>query len=130
MVIALKTTRCDRLVLEDAFRLQDLEDVPGDRLALAIGVGREDDPVGVLHRLGDVGQPLGRFGIDVPEHGEIGVGIDRAVLGRQIADMAIGRIDLVALAEIFVDRLGLRRRFDDDDIHATVLISKLAFLLL
>ncbi len=33
----------DLHVLKDAAALQDLEDVPGNRLALAIRVGRQDD---------------------------------------------------------------------------------------
>ena len=45
------------------------------------------------------------------------LGIDRAVLGRQVADMAEGGQDLVVLAQIFVDRLGLRRQLDDEDFH-------------
>ena len=74
--------------------------------------------VGVLDGPRDLGEALGRFDVDVPQHGEIGVRIDRPVLRRQIADVAVGRIDLVILAKIFVDGLGLRRRFDDDDIHS------------
>ena len=71
----------DALVLEQLLALQDLVDVPGDRLALAVGVGREDDAVGALDGAADVAQPLGRLGVDLPAHGEIVVGIDRAVLG-------------------------------------------------
>ena len=45
-------------------------------------------------------------------------GLHRAVLGGQIADMAIGGQDGEVLAEIFVDGLGLGRGFDDDDGHS------------
>ena len=107
----------DRLVLQHALALQHFEHMPGNGLALAIRVGGEDQPVGVLHRLGDVGQPLGRRAVDLPGHGEIVVGLHRAVLGRQVADMAEGGQNLVVAAEIFVDRLRLCRRFDDDDVH-------------
>ena len=31
-------------------------------------------------------------------------------------------MNFIAFPEIFGDRLGLRRRFDDDNIHATVLV--------
>ena len=48
-------------------------------------------------------------------------GLDRAVLGGQVADMAIGGEHLIAGPEILVDGLGLGRRFDDDDVHETVL---------
>src|SRR5690606_5363011 len=44
------------------------------------------------------------------------------VLGRQVADMAEGRQNLVVRAEIFVDGLGLGGRLDDDDVHGPALI--------
>ena len=55
--------------------------------------------------------------VDVPVHREVVVGLDRAVLGRQIADVAEGRDHLVAGAQVLVDGLGLGGRFDDDDVH-------------
>ena len=94
--MALKTTRSTVLLLERALLLEHFEHVPGDGLALAVGVGGEDELVGLLHRLGDVGEALLRLGVDLPEHVEIGVRIDRAVLGRQVADMAERGQDLVA----------------------------------
>ena len=105
-------------VLQDLLVLQHLQHVPGDRLALAVGIGRENDAVGALHRLGDGRHALGRLGIDVPDHREIVVGIDRAVLGREVANVAVGGVDLVSLAQILVDRLGLGGRLDDDDVHS------------
>ena len=97
--------------------LQHFEHVPGNRLAFAIRVGREDQAVGVLHGLGDVVQPLGRGAVDFPGHGEVLVRLHRAVLGRQVADMAEGGQNLVVPAQILVDGLGLGGRFDDDDVH-------------
>ena len=91
--------------------------MPGNGFALAIGVGGEDEPVAALQRRRDVGQALGRLAVDLPGHGEILVGANRAVLGGQIADMAIGGKDGEVLAQILVDRLGLGGRFDDDDGH-------------
>ncbi len=44
----------DALVLEQLLVLEDLVDVPGDRLALAVRVGRQDHPLGVLDRAADV----------------------------------------------------------------------------
>ena len=116
-VTALKTTRSTGLSADGLLRAQHLEDVPGDRLALAVGVGGEDDAVGVLDRLDDVGEALARFGVDFPAHREILVRADGAVLGGQIADVAVGGQDLVVRAEIFVDGLRFGGRFDDDDIH-------------
>jgi hypothetical protein len=107
----------DRLLGKRLAGAQHLEDVPGDRLALAVWVSREDDAVGVLDRLDDVGEPLAGLGVDLPAHREILVRADRAVLRRQVADMPVGGQDLVVRTEIFVDGLGFRRGFDDDDIH-------------
>ena len=50
------------------------------------------------------------------------IGIDRAVLGRQVADMAERGQDLVALAQIFVDRFRLGGRFYQYKVHVNPLI--------
>ena len=107
----------DLVILDRAFLFQDFQHVPGDRLALAVGVGRENQPVGAFQGARDVVEPAGRLGIDLPDHLEIGLRIDRSVLGRKVADMAERRQNLVGGAQIFVDRLGLGRRLDNDDIH-------------
>ena len=52
--------------------------------------------LGALHGPGDVVEPLARLGVDLPDHAEIVLRIDRAVLGRQVADMAEGGQHLVA----------------------------------
>jgi hypothetical protein len=62
--------------------------MPGNRFALAIGVGGEDQPVGAFKRFGDVVEPARRLGVDLPDHLEVGVRIDRSVLGREVPDMA------------------------------------------
>ena len=107
----------DALVLEQLLVPEDLVDVPRDRLALAVGVGRQNDPIGAPDRDANVAEPLGRLGVDLPAHGEIVVRIDRAVLGGEIADVAIGGVDPVVLAQVFVDGLRLGGRFDDHDFH-------------
>ena len=50
------------------------------------------------------------------------IGIDRAVLGGQVADMAKRRQDFVAPAEILIDRFGLGRRLDNDYVHDCPLV--------
>ena len=110
----------DRHLLQRPLLAQGLDHVPGNGLALAIRVGREDQLLGAPHGLGDVAHPLAALGVEFPEHPEILLGIDRAVLGRQVADMAVGGQDLVVLAQVFVDRLGLGRRLDDDDFHSAI----------
>jgi hypothetical protein len=91
--------------------------VPADRLALAIGVGREDQPVGLLRLVGDRLQLLGLVGIGLPFHREPFVRVDGAVTRRQVADMAVGGENAIVLAEIFLDGLRLGRRFYDDELH-------------
>jgi hypothetical protein len=91
--------------------------MPRDRLAFAIRIGREDQTVRAFDGFGDVRHALRRLGVDVPQHGEIGLRVDRTVLRRQVANVAIRGINLEILPQIFIDRLGLRRRLDDDNIH-------------
>ena len=103
--------------LDDLLLLKDLQHVPGDGLAFAVGVGGQDQAVGPLHRLGDVVEPFGGLGVHVPAHGEVLVRSDGAILGRQIAHMAVrGEYDIVA-AQVLVDGLGLGRALDNDDVH-------------
>ena len=55
--------------------------------------------------------------VDVPVHLEVFVGLDRPVLGGQVAHVPERRDDLVAAAQVLVDGLGLGSRFDDYDVH-------------
>ena len=100
----------DLLALERVLFLQHLQHVPGDRLALAVRVGGEDQLVGALDGPGDVGEALLRLGVDLPDHAEIGVRIDRAVLRRQVAHVPERGQHFIAGPQIFVDRLGLGGR--------------------
>ena len=88
-----------------------------NRFTLTIRVGRQDQSVGALERFGNVVQPAGGFAIDLPDHLEIVLRIDRSILRGQVADMAEGGQNLIRGAQIFVDRLGFRRRLHDNDIH-------------
>ena len=71
----------------------------------------------VLQRVGDGLDVLLRVGRDLPRHLEILVGVDRAVLRRQVADVSVGREHGVVGAEVLVDRLCLGGRLDHDDGH-------------
>ena len=95
---------------------QNLLDMPRDRLALAVRVGGEEEVLGAFQRPGDLLDALLGAVVDFPGHGEVFVGLHRAVLRRQIADMAVAREDGEVLAEILVDGLRLGGRFDDNDI--------------
>ena len=104
------------LALGQATLVEDLADVPADRLAFAIQVGREIDVVG---QLGGLGNRVDVFLVTLDHlvgHGETMLGIDRALLRPQVAHVAVGGQHLEVLAEVFVDRLGLGWRFDDEQV--------------
>ena len=103
--------------VEHLAALQDLHDVPRDRLALAVRVGGEIEVIRPFQGLGDFADAFLRPGVDRPGHGEPIVGQDRSLLGRKVADMAVGGEDLEVRAEILVDGLGLGWRLDDDYLH-------------
>src|SRR5262249_36933289 len=94
----------------------DFEHVPGNGLALAVGVGRQNELLGALDGLGDLREALGCLGIDLPDHPEIVFGVDRAVLGRQVAHVAERGQHLVAGAKIFVDGLAVGRCLDNENV--------------
>src|SRR5208283_5417263 len=96
------------------FRLQLFLQVGADRLAFAVGVGREVDRAGLLGAaLQLVDQLLLAFD-DYVGGAEIALHVDRQVVLRQILDVAQAGLDHEVLAQIFADRLRLGGRFDDD----------------
>ena len=99
------------------FLPQHLLDVPADRLTLAVGVGGEDQSIGILRLVGDGLELLRAVGRDLPLHVEAMVGIDRAVLGRQVAHVPERGEHAVARPKILLDGFRLGRRFDDDQLH-------------
>ena len=117
LVTALNTTRSTGMPVEGLLAVEYLKHVPGDGLALAVGVGGEDQLARPFDRLGDFVQALGGLGLDVPMHLEVVVGHDRAVLRGQIAHVAVRGDHVVSGPQILVDGLGLGWQFDDDDVH-------------
>jgi hypothetical protein len=115
--MALKTTRETCFVLERLLLVQHFQHMPGNGFALAIRVGCQNERIGTLECLGYVLEPFVRCRVDFPRHGEILVGENRSILGRQVADVAERRQHLVLAAEILVDRFCLRRRFHYHYIH-------------
>ena len=99
-------------------RIQRFQHMPGNGLALAVGVGGQIQGVGAFDRFGDFAHMLGRFRIDLIGHGEIFLRSDGTVLGGQVAHMAVGCENREIVAKVFVDGFGLGRRFDDDDVHS------------
>ena len=104
-------------ILENGLFGERRADMPGDRLAFAVRVRREVEILRVPDRADDRGEVLLRSGHDLPAHGETVIRKNRAVLLRQVPDMAVTRQNGVSAADIFGDCLGLGRRLDDDDIH-------------
>ncbi len=110
-------------------RLEHLEQMPGDRLALAVFVRREQELVGVCEQLLQLAHLLALVRVDdvqrleafVDVHTEARPGLFLVLLGDvgralgQVADVADARLDHEVLAEIARDRLRLRRRLDDHE---------------
>ena len=99
LVMALKTTRSTSWSLRAFFSFSTSRTCQEIASPSRSGSVARMSLVGALQGLGDVVQPLLGLGIDFPEHVEIVVGVDRAILRRQVADMAKGGQDLVASAQ-------------------------------
>ena len=99
-------------------RLQDLLQMPGDRLALAVGIRCEIQGFGLAQ--------CARDGIDVPRallellvlHRKAMIGIDRAFLRHEVAHVPVGGEHIEVLAQVLLDRPRLRGRLHDDEILA------------
>ena len=63
--------------------------MPGDCLALAVGVSRKVQGIGLLHRLDDIVDMLGIALDELVLHGEVMGSIDRTFLRYQVAYMAV-----------------------------------------
>ncbi len=92
--------------------LQLAEQVPGDRLTLAVLVGGEVEGVGGLERGLQLGDHL-RLGHLVGE-GEVVLHVDAERAGRQVDHVADRGHHLEVGAEVLLDGLGLGGRLDDD----------------
>jgi hypothetical protein len=108
------------LAVEHAALLQDLVQVPRDRLALAVRVGREVQRLGLARRALDrVDVPVLVLLLDdVVLHREVARRVDRAFLRDEVPHVAVRREHLEILAEVLLDRLRLRGRLDDDQVAA------------
>ena len=88
--------------------------VPGDGLALPVGIGREEDLIGRPRRAAEVFHDLFLardrhvFGLETV------LDVDAQALGRQVPYMAHGRHDLEILAQVLLDRTGLGRGLHDN----------------
>ena len=106
----------DRDALQRLLLGQHRLHVPGDRLALAVGVGGEIQRAAAPQRLGDRADMLVAARVGLPVHGEVLLGAHRTVLRRQVAHVAHAGQHGVSAAQIAVDGLGLGGGLDDDDV--------------
>src|SRR5438093_230860 len=94
---------------------QGLRDVPGDRLALAVGVGGDEHALRLLRRLLDLGESL-RLLLDGDVlRREAVLDVHPQLALRQVAHVPHRGLHGVARAEVLADRLRLGRRLDDDE---------------
>ena len=94
---------------------QHVGQVRADGFPLAVRVARQVDSVG---RRGGLLQSLDDGGLgwaDFIRRLEAVLDVDAQYLLGQVHDVPVRCLDRVVAAEIFIDRLGLRRRFDDDE---------------
>ena len=96
-------------------RLQGFLEVPGDRLALAVRVGREVDGRGFAGGLLELPERLFLALQDLVRRFVAVAPIDAQPLLGQVPHVAIGREHTKVLAEELLERLRLGRRFDDDE---------------
>ncbi len=100
---------------------EHLCEVPRDRLALSVQVGREPDVTGSLGKLPQFRDRAGLVAVDFVGGGEVVLHIHARhrllrAFGRpagQIADVADRRLHHESRPQILLDRLGLGRAFDD-----------------
>ncbi len=94
--------------------LQDLGQVPGDGLALPVGVRGEDDFGVILGRRSQLVDRLAPAFHDLVVRLEAVVHLDPHLLFRQVADVAHGGPDVETVSQKPLQSLGLGRRLDDD----------------
>ncbi len=113
--------------------LEDLLEVPGDRLALPVLIGGEEQLVGVLQQVLELLDLRLLVGVDHIDRLEVVFDVHTeaadlaGVLLRhlggavgKVTDVPDARFDYVAGAEVALDRLRLGRRLDDDESAAAL----------
>ena len=100
---------------EAGLGLEHLEEVPRDRLALAILIGREVELVGVLERPPQAADDLRLLRRDHVLRLEVVLDVDREALAGQVTDVADAGHDRVVAAKETADRVGFGLGLDDDE---------------
>ena len=103
-----------RAVLRGHGGLQNFRQVRADRFAFTVRVGGQIDRLGLLRRFLESLHDVRLLGTDFVRWLEAALDIDAQFFLGQVHHVAVRRLDRVIAAEIFVDRLRLGRRFDDD----------------
>ena len=88
--------------------------MPGNRFAFPVRVGREIERIRLLHGATQCAQVLLGFLDRFVVHLEVAGRLDRPFPGDEITNVAIGSEDLEAGPEVLLDRAGLGRGLDDD----------------
>ncbi len=111
-------------------RLEHLDQVPGDALALAVLISREQELVSLLQLLAELGDVRLAVGGDQVEGGEVLLDVDRILLdvvvagldlffeiggSSQVADVADGGFDHEVITQVLLDGGGFRGGLDDDE---------------
>ena len=91
--------------------------MPADGLPLAIRVGCENEVRIIFESVGNGFDMLAAINADFPCHVEIVLSINRPVFGRQVAYVTIRGKHGVVGPQIFIDRFGLGRGFDNNYGH-------------
>jgi hypothetical protein len=91
-------------------------EMPADRLALAVGVGGEEDRGRFLGRRLQLVEDLLAGLEDLVLGLEALLDVHAELLLREVADVAHRGLDRVVAAQVLVDRLRLRGRLDDDQV--------------
>ena len=113
LVISWKTTRCTGFESERIRIAEQLDDVPRDRLALTVGVGREVERFRLLHRPAQ-GLDVLLVALDgLVVHQEALLRLHRTVLRNEIAHVPVRGEDFVLGPQVLLDRPRLGGGFDD-----------------
>ena len=97
---------------------QDLGDVPGDGLALAIGVRRQVDRLGLGGGLLQLGHHLFLAGLDAVDRDEAVRLVHAELALGQVADVAHGGLHGILVAQELANGLYLGRGLDDNKVFA------------
>src|SRR6267378_830320 len=92
--------------------------MPGYRFTLSIRIRREYHAISSLGRLLDLGQGLRLFLNSDVFRREVIFDVNAQLALGEVAQMPDGRLDCVAAAEVFADRLRLGRGFHNDECAA------------